>query len=262
LKPKLIYFVGFFFPTFLFATTFTSFPLVRQIEGAEYVVRGVVGAREMRLEPQSGRPYTYWNLAVTDAFSDAKLDGEIAIRQPGGEVGGMGYRVEGAADFQEGEDVIVLLRDTEESAKEVVGLVSGKVRVVRDEQGKERLENGLGAGLEFADGKPMDMESFRAFVQRVNTKDLTDADRSVMVDLTKARHSSLEREAHAPPPPGFKTIRGNESVPHQESLENIPSAADRQVASQSGSAWIGFLVASAFFVCAGLLYRLLTRKPE
>lgn len=256
------------------ATSFGSFSVVRQVENANYVVRGRVGGNSVRMEPASRRPYTYWQFTVEESYSDAKLDGTIEMRQPGGEIGGIGYRVAGSAEFKEGEDVIVFLRDTEEDAKEVVGLQSGRYDIVRGPDGKETVKNGLGLFPLTANGEKLDPNAFRALVRRVNTKSLTDADHKVMVDVAGIhRHGgghhdslpaapapdSVERpESTDNPAPRSVAVDDNSAKP----LDDSRAEADRQVASQSSPGWIGYLVGGLFVVCAILLFRMLTRKPS
>lgn len=246
------------------ATTFSSFRVTDQIDEAQYVVRGRVGAQSVRLEPKSQRPYTYWNLTVSDSITGGNLGSEIVIRQPGGEVGEIGYRVAGTAQFRDGEDVIVMIRNTEEEAREVVGLASGKYEVRKDGGGRETLENGLGMVLMTADGKPMGPDQFRQLAQRVAGRSLNPTDEQIIVDPSKGnQHSHASEVAHIGAPtalraPATKTDPVSAGTP----LANVDESADRQIASQGDSRWLGVVVALIFFASFGGLFILLTRKKS
>ena len=92
---------GFFFPcSSAFATTFGPISVVDQLQNAQYVVRGsIMGSAWVEPEPRLQRPYTYWRLTVREQNLGNSLPVSIVIRQPGGEIGEIGYHVAGSAEF-------------------------------------------------------------------------------------------------------------------------------------------------------------------
>lgn len=254
------------------ATSFGPFPITRQIDETQYIVRGRIGNTWVKLDEATKRPYTYWNLNIVESYSASKLDGQVAIRQPGGEVGNMGYRIPGSAEFQEGEDVVVMLREAGDGTKEVTGLMSGKYTVFKQSDGREALRNGLGIDIMDSEGKAMTPDAFHALVERVNSHSATDADRKLMVNPAFAVHrehgeqtvanSSAPITAAAGSTAADKNTPIDANFPAANALEKSASKTDRHIASQTESSWIGFFVGGMFLICAALMYRLLTRKPE
>lgn len=72
--------------------------------------------------------YTWTELSVTDPIK-GKPGAIVLIKQPGGEVDGLGQMVAGAAKFREGEDCLVFLEPTpnERGSYMVSGLSAGKI---------------------------------------------------------------------------------------------------------------------------------------
>lgn len=171
------------------ATTFGPVPLAGQLDHAQYVLEGRVVSRRVELERSSGRPHTYWGLAISKQLKGNTLPQEITLRQPGGEVGEVGYQVAGAAQFASGEEVIVMARDTNEapSVKDVVGLSSGKYVV---ENGGKTVRSALGGALALPDGTPMSLREFEAFVERARSGRLTDGDRRIILRPERHFHTA------------------------------------------------------------------------
>lgn len=240
----------FFSPTSQ-ATSFTSFRVTDQIEEAHYVIRGRVGKMSVREEPTTARPYTYWEFSVIEAYSDDKLRGRIDIRQPGGEIDGIGYYVSATAKFQEGEDVVVMLRDTQEDAKEVVGLASGKYTVMKDDDGNEYLQNGLGFPLKDASGNLIGPNQFGKLVDRVLSRDTTESDLNIRVNpRAHAGHlhqpdsgfpKFVQKEpspAPAKPTPEPTVIVNNSDLSSKKPIEAKGEITDRNPASEADINWI------------------------
>ena len=194
---------GFFVPLFLLsisasATTFGPVPVVQQAENSQYFVQGrVLGASWMEMEPRVSRPYTYWRIKVESQPIGAPLGEVVVVRQPGGEIGDMGYNVAGAATFNGGEEVFVALHDTDQhqSIKEVVGLASGKYRVEKTTNGETVLINGLGLPVTGGNGELLGPEEFTKLLKRVAKNESTDADKNVFVNRTPtSQHPQSEME--------------------------------------------------------------------
>lgn len=183
------------------ATSFGPIPLVRQIEAASYVVHGRVASAAWVMEDRATRrPHTHWKLKVIEVPKGEALPEEITIRQPGGELGGIGYHVAGTATFREGEEVFVNLQDTDEPAiKDVTGLTSGKFSVRSGTGGKE-VHSGFGAAMREAGGRAFNPDSFTRLVKRVRDGQSTQADQTVYVNQGVS-HGGAEEEGHSHSPP-------------------------------------------------------------
>lgn len=108
------------------------------------VVRGRAGAPIARMGDR-GHIETWTPIHVSEVLK-GKAGAEIQIRQPGGVVGDIGQSVAGAAQFKEGEDVVLFLeRHPDNSGSYVVlGLAFGKVSLEK---------NGLGELRAFRDAR-------------------------------------------------------------------------------------------------------------
>ncbi|HEY7724332.1 MAG TPA: hypothetical protein VH880_03305 [Anaeromyxobacteraceae bacterium] len=95
---------------------------------ADAVVRGTVVRRESRVTPDGLRIYTFVDLRV-DAAWKGSPPAAVTVRTPGGEVGRFGQRVDGAAAFADGEEVVVFLSRAGD-VWQVAGLAQGKFAVV------------------------------------------------------------------------------------------------------------------------------------
>lgn len=96
--------------------------------GAHAVVRATVGAQQARWDDGRRRINTYTELRVTEAIK-GEVPTIILVRQPGGEVDGIGARVSGAARFHQGEDVVLFLEipPDDRTVFVVRALTAGKV---------------------------------------------------------------------------------------------------------------------------------------
>jgi hypothetical protein len=197
--PVFFLLISFFLCPFASATTFGPITVAYQVKSANYVVHGrIVGASWVAAERESGRPYTYWKLAVIDQPKGPSLGSEVTIREPGGEIGGLGYHVAGTAQFRGGEEVFVSLKDTSEpGAKEVVGLVSGKYTVEKSENGGSEVRSGLGFLLRDPQGHPFSPEAFHALVKRIAEGNASPSDLTVFVN---------KEVAHEPEPEPFVNV--------------------------------------------------------
>ncbi|MCO5144294.1 MAG: hypothetical protein M9962_14495 [Oligoflexia bacterium] len=173
----------FFVHSIASATTFGPILLTQQIQNADILVRGkIVGSSWVEMERTVNRPYTYWRLDITETLKGTPPT-NISIRQPGGELGEMGYHVAGTAKFSPDEDVFVYLRETSENGVyEVIGLASGKLTVEKT----GRLKTGLGVDLQ-QDNTYLTAESYRALAKRVVQNAVTSEDQKVYTNRT-TRH--------------------------------------------------------------------------
>lgn len=252
-------FIGLFlFPLFASATSFGPISVEQQATNAEYIVRGqILGASWVEEERQSRKPYTHWKLKILEQLKGDPLGEETIIRQPGGELGGMGYHVAGSANFGPGEEVVVNIRSTEISEiKEVLALASGKYTVEKTPQG-DFLRSGLGFLLVDPKGNSLTLKEYSDLVKRVVDGRSTDEDKNVFVNKSLT-HSHPEVQTNSSPPlkiaakktPSKLTENPapQDAISHQES----PPPAEKK----EGSLWIFFTIAGGVFLLLALLIAL------
>ena len=133
------------------ATTFIEVPFPDLVKEAPTVVRGKIGTSStdwVMGEDASKRIFTFYQFQVEETFKGEVTESNIHIREMGGEKEGMGMQVAGAAQFAQGEDVVVFLGpQNKDGSYDVRGLSSGKFNL-KQEDGKTCL---LGIGLARAD---------------------------------------------------------------------------------------------------------------
>jgi len=200
LKAGLV--AGLFFPLNSFATTFGPIPVFMQAQNSQYIVRGrVIGSPQVRPEKNVQRPYTYWHVQIDEQFQGETLPPNLEVREPGGEIGDLGYHVAGTAEFSDGEDTFIALHDTPEAGvKEVVGLASGKYTVQPGKNGKPVVMSGLGNPISGDDGVPLSPEDFSSLLHRIARGEATTADKNVFVSRQVSHgkedeHSAVEQAA-------------------------------------------------------------------
>ena len=110
------------------ATVIAWEPLDTMVGKVPVVVRGRVTRVVSGWDDRKQRIWTWTELSVTESIK-GKTGGVVLFKQPGGEVDGIGQRVEGAATFKEGEDCVVLLdRAVDEPGTfRVYGMNAGKI---------------------------------------------------------------------------------------------------------------------------------------
>lgn len=93
---------------------------------SDVVVRGSIARRSARRV--GPRIYTEVTLRAAAVWRGS-APAEVTVRVPGGEVGNLGQRVDGAPVFAEGEEVVLFLSGDRRGAFQVNGLAQGKFRV-------------------------------------------------------------------------------------------------------------------------------------
>jgi hypothetical protein len=120
--------------------------LAERLQSADVVVDG-----------EAGRPYTAWNgtdpatvvtytpFAVHRVLKGHLATASILLRQPGGEVGGVGAAGDASSEFVEGERDVVLLgeRDLRDGSYPIT-MSRGTYQVTRDANGRDSLDIHLG----------------------------------------------------------------------------------------------------------------------
>lgn len=92
------------------------------------VVRGRVLQRSATTSEDGRRVFTLVDVEVSDTWRGS-APRTVRVIVPGGVVGNIGQRVEGAPAFAEGEEVVVFLHRAEAGGFRVAGLAQGKYSV-------------------------------------------------------------------------------------------------------------------------------------
>jgi len=169
-----------------YATTFGPLPLTKQMQEAPYIYQGKIQGRWVDAEKNSGKPYTYWNLFDVTVLKSPPNDNgtSVILRQPGGEIGDIGYRIAGTAEFQEGEEVIVFARNTDENnVKEVLGLASGKYAIEENASGKKILKNGIGFIAVNTRNEALSISDFKEILSRTLQGENTEDDKKILFNV-------------------------------------------------------------------------------
>lgn len=239
----------FLFSSLSFATSFGPMTISNQVDTARYFVRGqIAGPSWVQEERNTKRPFTYWKLSVSAEPKGGSLEPTIIIRQPGGELGGMGYHVAGSATFREGEEIFVALRDTDEPAKEVIGLASGKYTVERDANGNPVVKSGLGFTVENLQGRPFHPDDFAKFVQKIARGQASEAERALYLNksLTHDHSPEVDRgveevkrlRAEAGSSNAAPATGGKPTVAVEESSVQESAAPAEEPTGSSSTVWI------------------------
>jgi len=95
---------------------------------SDLVVRGRVKEITARWSDDRRRIFTYVRVKPAAAWR-GRASAPVTVLVPGGVVGALGQRVDGAPSFATGEDVVVFLTRAEAGSYRVNGLAQGKYRV-------------------------------------------------------------------------------------------------------------------------------------
>jgi hypothetical protein len=130
------------------ATSFMPVPFPNTVEGTPTIVRGRAGSSYSdygAARDGSRRIYTFTNLTVEEVFKGDAPGASLVFRELGGTKDGVGMMVAGAAQFSNGEDVVVTLGPrNDDGTYDLRGLSTGKYAVQKDADGTEYL---VGMGL-------------------------------------------------------------------------------------------------------------------
>jgi hypothetical protein len=113
------------------------------------IVRGKVARTISGWDAQHKRIWTWTEVSVSEQVK-GKASPLILVKQPGGEVDGIGQAVSGAAQFREGEECVLFLEPApdEKNVWRPSGLSAGKVNLVVDRGQPTALR--VTEGLSFA----------------------------------------------------------------------------------------------------------------
>lgn len=139
------------------ATTMLRVDLPQLSLQADAVVHGTVRRVESAWSGDGRRIFTDVEIQVTETLK-GQTGGTVLVTQPGGRVGDIGQQVSGVAAFTPGEEVVVFLEERGARAFSVLGLVQGKYKVQRSEDGTRVLAVPEASGevllLDAATGQP------------------------------------------------------------------------------------------------------------
>lgn len=124
---KALAFAGALMPLAASATLVMRLSMEEMTQRSLLVVRGTVQSTRA-MATDNGSIWTLTSLRVSERLKGVAQN-QLTIKQPGGEVAGRAQRASGAAQFVEGEEVVVFLEPAadEKNAFVVLGLASGKV---------------------------------------------------------------------------------------------------------------------------------------
>jgi hypothetical protein len=111
--------------------TIVAFETVEQMaQRVPLIVRGQVARTVAGWDAEHRRIWTWTELVVTDVVK-GRAGRVVLVKQPGGEVDGIGQQVSGAARFREGEDCLLFLEAApdEPGTWRTSGLSAGKVEL-------------------------------------------------------------------------------------------------------------------------------------
>jgi hypothetical protein len=130
------------------ATTVVPVDDADLIDHADSIVLARVGAIRSHWDPARRQIFTDITLALEEVLAGPPLPTTLTIRQPGGRVGGLEARIDGAPEFQPAERAVLFLRVAPDGTLRVAHLHQGKFRVtVEPQSGAEIAVRRAGPGV-------------------------------------------------------------------------------------------------------------------
>ncbi len=120
------------------ATTLIHQDVPALTRGADAIVVGRVVKSESRWTADRRRIVTDVTVEVGESLKGAPAQ-TVVVRQPGGQVGDIGQRVDGVASFKQGEEVVLFLEQRPDKSFLLEGMSQGKFRLERSVDGKDVL---------------------------------------------------------------------------------------------------------------------------
>jgi hypothetical protein len=149
-----------------FATTVKKMDLQELIKVSDAIAQGTVESVETRWEDKS--IYTYASIRVDESIKGGPRRAYL-LRHPGGTIGALSLDAPGTPKFNQGDQVIVFLRDRKDGTFDVVGLGQGKYDIVNN----FAVTNVAGLTLadpatgRFMEGGPVDRKPLDAFKTQI-----------------------------------------------------------------------------------------------
>lgn len=135
------------------ATVAVRLDLAGLVARADRIAVGRVARQEARWAAGHDAIVTEVTIDVARSVKGSLSPGDrVVVLREGGELGDVGMRVEGAARFAPGEEVLVFLERRGDGATWTVGMAQGKLRI--ETVGGKRYVRGDTRGLTFLPGGP------------------------------------------------------------------------------------------------------------
>lgn len=126
-----------FFPAAAFSTTVLELSLDSLGSRSDLIATGRCVSKRVHFNLDKTRIYTDWTVAVESVIKGG-AEGQIVIRQFGGEISDIGMKMTGTARFEQGEEVLLFAYKGEEGVMRLVGLGQGKFKIVTDKATGEK----------------------------------------------------------------------------------------------------------------------------
>ncbi len=129
-----------------FASTFYQQPFPTTVEEAPLILKGKIGTHysDWGKGINSQKIFTYYAFQNDETLKGPTLsstNSSLLVREIGGEKDGVGLHVEGAAHFETGETVVVMVNPlNSEGTLDVHGMMLGKLTIEKDANGDEILK--------------------------------------------------------------------------------------------------------------------------
>lgn len=146
-KPVLLIFVGIFCLFYsINATTFAPTTLEKFVNTSTIVVIAKVEKVESRWDDKHTKIYTYTTVSVLETIKGKEVPDSIVLQELGGKVGNEALAVDGAAQFNEGEEVLLFLiyhRDR----YWLHSMAMGKFNIVKEDNSKIAVNRSIAKDL-------------------------------------------------------------------------------------------------------------------
>ena len=116
---------------FAAASSFEKFARKDQVAASDLILTGKVVSVSAAWAPDHSGIQTESEIAIDDAWKGAPDSDRVTVRTPGGTVGTIALKVDGAAEFKVGERVVVFLKRNG-TVFESVAMRFGKYEIVGD----------------------------------------------------------------------------------------------------------------------------------
>jgi hypothetical protein len=124
---------GIFLPAVVNATAVRKLSDEDLANQAETIITGKCISIKSEWNDERTKIFTYITIAPQNLLKGDRMPRSITIKQPGGEVGDIGMRVDGVSVFEEGEDVLLFLERDQRDSYRTLGLSQGKFAITTDQ---------------------------------------------------------------------------------------------------------------------------------
>lgn len=102
------------------------------VNQAQTILTGTCTSIRSEWNEERTKIFTYITISPQTPLKGDQIPQEITIKQPGGEVGEIGMRVDGASVFEEREEVLLFLKKGRKGFHRILGLSQGKFSIKTD----------------------------------------------------------------------------------------------------------------------------------